>query len=156
MLGKAYTRSIRSLRSFPNTAFETVPMFVWLTMALVCPFKEDHLVFHASLLQAIDSVMSLALCLQTVSQASQHFRSSEKQATCESCFACQHICSVISLHSSMSKAVPPLEYNTTVLSLCREICLLASHLYKTFNTFYKTSTVFEGGCWPLTISTREE
>ena len=37
--------------------------------------------FHASLLQAIDSVMSLALSPQVVSQASQHFRSSEKQVT---------------------------------------------------------------------------
>ena len=37
--------------------------------------------FHASLLKAIDSVLSLALSPQVVSQASQHFRSSEKQAT---------------------------------------------------------------------------
>ena len=35
--------------------------------------------FHASLLQAIDGVMSTALCPQVVSQASQHFRFSEKQ-----------------------------------------------------------------------------
>ena len=35
--------------------------------------------FHASLLQAIDGVMSLALCPQVVSQASQHFRSSENK-----------------------------------------------------------------------------
>ena len=34
---------------------------------------------HASLLQAIDGVMSLALCPQVVSQASQHFRSSENK-----------------------------------------------------------------------------
>ena len=34
-----------------------------------------------------------------------------------------------------------IQYNTTVLSLCREICLLARHLHKTFNTFNnKTST----------------
>ena len=38
---------------------------------------------HASLLRAISGVMSLALCLQVVSQDPQHFRSSEKQATCE-------------------------------------------------------------------------
>ena len=38
---------------------------------------------HASLLQAIDGVMSLVLCPRVVSQAPQHFRSSEKQATCE-------------------------------------------------------------------------
>ena len=32
--------------------------------------------------------------------------------------------------------------STTLLSLCREICLLARHLHKTFNTFYnKTSAV---------------
>ena len=37
--------------------------------------------FHASLLQAIDGVMPLALCPQMVSQVSQHLRSSEKQAT---------------------------------------------------------------------------
>ena len=37
-------RSITSLRSFPkNDAFETVPMFVWLTKALSRPFKEDRL-----------------------------------------------------------------------------------------------------------------
>ena len=46
--------------------------------------------------------MSLALCPQVVSQASQHFRSSKNQATCEGCFACQSICSVMSLHSDMS------------------------------------------------------
>ena len=34
-----------------------------------------------------------------------------------------------------------LQYSTTLLSLCREICLLARHLHKTFNTFNnKTST----------------
>ena len=32
-LGKAHMRSTRSLGSFPNVAFETVAMFVWLTMA---------------------------------------------------------------------------------------------------------------------------
>ena len=45
--------------------------------------------------------MSLALCSQVVSQASQHFRSSEKQAISEGCFARQSICSVVSLYSGM-------------------------------------------------------
>ena len=49
--------------------------------------------FNASLVQAISGVMSLALCPQVVSQASQHFRSSEKQATYEGCFSRQSICS---------------------------------------------------------------
>ena len=74
-------RSTLSNRSFPNVAFETVPMFVWLTMALSRPFNEDHLApyfhsFHASLLQAIGGVMSLTVCPQVMSQAPQHFRSS--------------------------------------------------------------------------------
>ena len=87
-------RSMSSLRSFPHVAFETVP----------CSF-------NASLLQAIDGVMSLGLCPLVVPQVSQHFRSSEKQATCERCFARQSICSVISLHSGMSRAVHPQEFS---------------------------------------------
>ena len=63
--------------------------------------------FNASLLQAVDGIKSLALCLQVVSQASQHFRSSEKQATCEGCFARQSIWSAIPLHSGMSRAAHP-------------------------------------------------
>ena len=55
--------------------------------------------------------MSLALCPQVVSQASQHFRSSEKQATRDGCFARQSVCSVVSLHSGMSKAVHPQEFS---------------------------------------------
>ena len=42
----------------------------------------------------------LALCPQVLSQASQHFWS-EMHAICNSCFACQSICSIISLRSSM-------------------------------------------------------
>ena len=38
---KAHMRSTPSLRGFPNVAFETLPTFVWLTMALARPFKED-------------------------------------------------------------------------------------------------------------------
>ena len=51
--------------------------------------------------------MSLALCPQVESQAPQHFRSPEKQATCEGCFARQSICCFISLHCGMSRAVQP-------------------------------------------------
>ena len=47
-LGKAHMHSIPSLRSFPNVAFETVPMFFGLTMVLSRPFKEDHLVLLLS------------------------------------------------------------------------------------------------------------
>ena len=83
---------------FPNVAFQTVPMFVWLTMALCRPFKDEDrlaLLLSTPLLQAIDGVMSFALC-------SQHFRSSETQATCDGCFTRKSVGSVISLHSGMS------------------------------------------------------
>ena len=83
-------------------------------MALSRPFKKDRLTlssFHASLLQVIDGVMPLALCTQVVSEVAQHFRSSEKQANSEGCFARQFVCSVISLHSGMSRAVHPLEFS---------------------------------------------
>ena len=40
-------RSTPSLRSLHNVTFETVPMFVWLTMAHSRPFKEDRLTASA-------------------------------------------------------------------------------------------------------------
>ena len=75
------------------------------------PLKRFQCSFNASLLQVIGGVMSLGLCPQAVPQVSQHFRSSEKQAACEGCFARQCICSVISLHSGMSRAVHPQEFS---------------------------------------------
>ena len=36
------------LSGFPNVAFETVPMFVWLTMALSRPFRKDRLALPLS------------------------------------------------------------------------------------------------------------
>ena len=94
-LRKALMRSTPSLRSFPNIAFETVLMFVWLTMAFSRRFKlalplSTSLSLSLPLFQAIDGVVCLALCPQVASRASQHFRSFKKQATCESCFARQY------------------------------------------------------------------
>ena len=98
---KAHIHSIPSLRSFPNTAFETVPMFIWLWWPfLVLSGKIIKCLLFPHLLQAINGVVSLALCPQVV--APQHFRSSETQATCDGCFACLCICSVISLQSPMA------------------------------------------------------
>ena len=37
-----YMRSTLSLRSFSNIAFETVPILVWVTLALSRPLKENH------------------------------------------------------------------------------------------------------------------
>ena len=42
-LGKAHMHSTPSLKRFPNAAFQTVPVFVRLTMALSSPFREDRL-----------------------------------------------------------------------------------------------------------------
>ena len=98
-LGKVRMRSISSLRSFPKVTFKTVPMFVWLTMALSRPFKEDRLALPLS--TPLSSRRSVVWCpwLCARSEAPQHLRSFEKQATCEGCFARQSICSVVSLHS---------------------------------------------------------
>ena len=76
--------------------------------SLVLSRKIDSLALP--LLQAIDGVMPLALCPHVVSQASQHSRSSEKQATRGGCFARQSVCSVVSLHSGMSRAIRPQEF----------------------------------------------
>ena len=98
-------------------------------MALSRPFKgrsSSASSFHASLLQAIDGVVSLALCPQVVSQASQHFRSSEKQATFEGCFARQSVCSGISLHSDMYRAVHPQEFSKVDVDQ-RPVPVWASH-----------------------------
>ena len=60
--------------------------------------------FHTSLLQAVNGAISLALCPQIISQAPQHFRSSEMQTTSDGCFACQSVCSVISLYGKQRTA----------------------------------------------------
>ena len=66
--------------------------------------------FHASLLQAIDGVISVALRPQVMSQAPQYFRSSEKHPTCESCFP-----AIVSARSfpftPASRAVHPQEFS---------------------------------------------
>ena len=53
-------------------------------MTLSRPFKESRSTlsyFYASLIQAIDGVVSLTIRSQVVSQATQHARSSETQVT---------------------------------------------------------------------------
>ena len=76
-LGKFHMRSVPSLTSFPNVALETVPVLVWLMMALSGPFREDHLaILHSTPLSSRPS-MAWCRCPQVMSQAPQHFRSSE-------------------------------------------------------------------------------
>ena len=68
--------------NFLSAELETVPvpmLFSWLTTDPVSPFQRrssSASSFHAFLLQVISDMMSLALCLQAMSKAPQHFRSS--------------------------------------------------------------------------------
>ena len=97
-----------------TVASEIIPMFALIDDGSFSSFQgrsSSASSFHASLLQAISGVMSLALCPQLVSQAPQYFKSSETQATCEGCFARQSVCSVVSFHSGMSRAVDPQEFS---------------------------------------------
>ena len=104
-------RSTSSPRSFLNVIFETVSKLVWLRMASSFQGRLSSASSpYVSLFQTTDGVMSLALCPQAVSQAPQHFRASETQAIYDGCFACQSVCSVIFLHSGMSRAVHPQEF----------------------------------------------
>ena len=132
-LGEAHVRSISSLRRFPNIAVETIPIIiimitVFLKRKIVsletilsahsnAGLTDDGLLspiegrppstsfFCASLLQAIDGFKPLDLRPQVVSQAPQHFRYSETQATCGGCFAHQSIRSLRHVQSSTSAGV---------------------------------------------------
>ena len=76
-------------------------MFIWLTMALSRPFKADYLALP----------LSVPLSPPGSTVVSQHFISFETQATYDGCFALQSICSVISIHSGMSRAVHLQEFS---------------------------------------------
>ena len=67
-LGKAHMRSTPSLRSVPSVAFDTVPVFVWLTMALSRPFKEDRLALPLPTRAFLQMVWCPWLCTRTVFQ----------------------------------------------------------------------------------------
>ena len=101
-------RSIPSLRSFPYVAFETVPMFVLLTMALSRPFSS---------VQGIPSSEALfprlsppgdrwcdALCFVpagniSISSTFQIFRKASR--LWYGCFSRKSVCSASSFHSGM-------------------------------------------------------
>ena len=105
-----------ALRSFPSIVFKMFSDW-WcpsLTQLTFSPFQRrpsSTSSFHTSLLQAIESVTSLAVCPHVVTQTPQHFRSSKTQANCQGCFSCQAICLVISFHSDMFRAVHPQEFS---------------------------------------------
>ena len=90
--------STLSLRSFHSFTFETVPVFVWSTMALSPPFNKCRVVLPLATDLPKFSSLRLShqgdLRAQVVIQASQHFRPFETQAACYGCFSCQSVCSV--------------------------------------------------------------
>ena len=53
VLGKAHKCSIPTQKLSPQIAVETVPLFIWLTMALPCPFKKDHWALPFSLASSL-------------------------------------------------------------------------------------------------------
>ena len=59
-LGKPHMCSNPSLRSLPNVAFETVPMFVYFTMALFRPFKEDRIALPLSFVYFGDPIITVS------------------------------------------------------------------------------------------------
>ena len=69
-LGKAHMRSTPSLRRFPNVAFETVPIVGLFDDGPLSSFQgrsSGASSYNASLLQAIDGVMSQQLFKGTLS-----------------------------------------------------------------------------------------
>ena len=96
-------------------------------------------------------MVSLALCPQVVSQAPQHFTSSETQATCDGCFARQSVCSAISLPSGMSRAVDPQKFSKVDVDH-RHIPVWDSH--STFRFLWQSHCTCEGDgmCSPTVTS----
>ena len=137
-------RSTPSLRSFSSVAVSNVRLTDNGHLSSFQGRLSSASSFHVSLLQAIDGVMPLALCPQVVSQSPHHFRSSEKQATCEGCFARQSIRSVISLRSG-----PSLISRTVSVDVKHHVYLLTSLRHVQGST---STGVFEGGCMSNIVS----
>ena len=91
MLGKAKLRSTLSLRALPASPLKQNTSNVGRTddNSLSSSEATSSIAssFSLSSLQVIASLPSLASCPLVMFQAPQHFRSSETQATCYSCFA---------------------------------------------------------------------
>ena len=62
-LGKAHMHLPLVSQKFPIVAFETVPVFIWLTLALSCSFMEDCQALSLSLSLSLCVFVSLCLCL---------------------------------------------------------------------------------------------
>ena len=101
----------------PFSSFETVPVYVCLVdeALLVLSGSIVERFLFLSLLQVINGLMSMAFCPHVAFQAPQHFRSSETQASCDSCVVRQSVC-LVSFHDhGMSSTVHVQESSYSVL-----------------------------------------
>ena len=94
-----------SLRRFPNVAFKTVPMFLWPSLVLSKKIVERFLFSRLS--PPGDRWCGIPLVLRAQKVSSSSTLPSETQTTCVRFFARQSVCSVVPLHSGMSRAVHP-------------------------------------------------
>ena len=132
-------------QKFPQQTFETVSNVRLIDDGPLSSFQgrsSSASSFHVPLLQPIDGVMFLALCQQVVSQASQHFRSSENLygLLCLPIYLLGH-----SLHSGMSRAAYPQKVSKVGVDR-RHIPVWASHSTVHF-FFFLASSLHLWGWW---------
>ena len=84
-LGESHMRATKSVRRFPNVAFNTVRLIDDGPFSSFQRILLSASAFHAALLLAIGGVMLSTLSQQVVFQVPQHIRSSGTHATCDSC-----------------------------------------------------------------------
>ena len=138
-----------------SEVFPTLPLkrfqcqFVWLTIALsVSSFQgrsSSASSVHASLLQVIDGVRSLALCPQVVFHAPQHFRSSETQATSESCFIHTHARTHAHTHTQQD-SLKKWDFKHDLKDVC--VCVWWLNLTLQGRLFQTDSAAQERDVWP--------
>ena len=116
-LAKAHMRSTASLRRFHGTAFETLPMLVCLTTALSHFFKADRERCCASLCQAIDGMMFLALCPQI---AFPTHRQIFRDASRLRCLLCPPACSGQNIHRSLQSGMKYYEEKWNIYELAMQ------------------------------------
>ena len=126
LLGKSHSHSTLLFGSLPSIALETVSMFMMILSHLFKKYCQQERLSRANSLytflpRVVNNVMSLVLCPLVVSQAPQHFRSSEVPASCNGSFARQ----------SVSGYFPWLCHVQDSLYIHRSLCRWTSNTDKT-------------------------
>ena len=127
---KTHMHYTPSLRSFPKVAFEAVPMFIWLTMALSRPFKEDRLALPLSTPESFPPGDRWCDVLGLVPAGSVRFVPSGSSSTFQIFREASHLCGL----------------------LCPPVYLLG-HFPSLRQVQGNTPTgIFVGGCRPVSAS----